>query len=113
MRFGLYHTDLKTQKRTLRDGSKPLLETIAKWRARHSMPVPLTWQRLQAVVHVADDLLSSGTKKGPRNESDEDSDWERPRNSEAEEQDDDTLVLAGKEAALRLRNSAAKGAVKI
>jgi hypothetical protein len=108
MRFGLYHTDLKTQKRTLRDGSKPLLETIAKWRVRHSMPAPLTWTKLQAVEHIADEVLSSGpSKKGPRNESDEDSDWERPRNSEAEEQDDDTLVLAGREA-LRLRNSAAK-----
>lgn len=35
MRFGLYHVDLQTQERTLRDGSKYFQEVIRKHRNQY------------------------------------------------------------------------------
>ncbi len=36
MRFGLYHTDYATQKRTLRAGSQYLVDVIRKHREEHA-----------------------------------------------------------------------------
>lgn len=112
-RFGLYHTDFQTQKRTLRDGSKVLLEIIAKWRARFSMPAPSTWLKLVEAEHMVEEKLAEpetpvlAKAKPGTPESEEDSDWERPRNSEIEDQEDDTLVVTGNDS-VRLRTGKAK-----